>query len=134
MACASFIIFSILQRHIISSQLTAPLPPHALTPHLSILPPSLWGQGAYGFAGQEIREMCQPVVLNKHIFHFFLFSLLLQLLFPVLLLLASSLHSVSLNSLLSQSPHLFRLCDSWVQLRAKSLLSCRRERFCYICG
>ena len=54
-----------------------PSPAHTYTS--SPLRPSLplCGLGAYGLAGQEIREMCQPVVLNKHIFHFSFSSLFL---------------------------------------------------------
>ncbi len=54
-----------------------PLPSASHTYTSSFSPPSPCGLGAYGLAGQEIREICQPVVLNKHIFHFSLSSLLL---------------------------------------------------------
>lgn len=50
---------------------TAVLAPPALdtSSHSSSIssPPS--GHGAYGLAWQQIREMCQSVVLNKPIFH-----------------------------------------------------------------
>ena len=85
--------------------------------------------------------MCQPVVLNKHIFHFPPFfsspltllpglSPLSSLLSPLSSLLSSPLLS---SPLLSRSAHLFRLCDGWVQLGAKSLSSfSRRETLLYL--
>lgn len=48
---------------------------HTHMPHTHRSLP-LCGLGACGLLGQEIREVYQPVVVNKHIFNFFLSSLL----------------------------------------------------------
>lgn len=96
-------------------------PGHTHTYTSSFSPSSPHGLRAYGLAGQEIREMCQPVVLNKHIFPFFLSSLtpLPCHTYFSAPLLSAPLLSFYFPLLLSQSAHLVRLCDGWVQLGAK---------------
>lgn len=67
MAHDAFMIFCTLQGHILIYPPSRTRTPH-LSPSLPLLP------GANGLTGQEIRGMCQPVVLNKHIFYFFSYS------------------------------------------------------------
>lgn len=128
MACAAFMAFCILQRHIL-------IHPHIPLTHLHLifLPSlSLWPRGIWFGWARDKRDVSACGSEQTHLSFLPFFSPPLT---PLLCLapLSSPLLSFFFPPLLARSTHLFRLCDGWVQLGAKSLSSfSRRETLLYL--